>query len=157
MHQIINWTNWTGIELAARWKNFFQSSAFVHALYPGPRKQFNGLSIQLCKVGRDFKPRFCFVFGAGNLLTIFSLYCKNWPIRGIGRKLRYFFTSLCSPGHQQHSCTSCSVLSNPLWPHWSWTPLRSSSWRLVGRSNCWCLLPWLSALLRWIWWGVGPK
>ena len=66
MHRIINWTNWTGMELAARWKLFLQCSAFLRAIYPRPRKQFNGLSIQLREAG-TFKARFSFVLGVGYL------------------------------------------------------------------------------------------
>ena len=54
------------MELAASWKLFLQCSAFVRAIYPRPRKQFNGLSKQL-REAVTFKARFSFVFGAGYL------------------------------------------------------------------------------------------
>ena len=48
----------------------------------------------------------------------------------------YSFTSWWSPVHQQRSRTSSSVLSAPWWPHWSWSPFKTSPCRLVGRRSC---------------------
>ena len=73
------------IELAWNWqldRRIFFNLAIVRVIYPRPREQFNGLSIQLCEFW-DFLARLSFVFrcglsaSAGNLLKFFSCYCKN--------------------------------------------------------------------------------